>query len=218
MEVGNRPARRSALARLAAGVALTAAWLRAPGAVAQGTRLAPTPRDAEGPFYPRSLPADVDNDLMRVAGRSGSAQGIPLYLSGTVVDVEGRPLAGAVLELWQCDAHGSYHHVGHGGGQDTGFQGYGRTQADAEGRYTFRAMRPVPYGGRPAHLHFKLAHPAAAPLTTQLYVRGESAERGWSGGFARERDRLEITLAPASGREASAVESAYRFVLAPARA
>ena len=43
-------------------------------APAQGNRLAPTPQDAEGPFYPRSFPADADNDLMRVAGRPSIAQ------------------------------------------------------------------------------------------------------------------------------------------------
>jgi len=211
------PPRRRTLATLAAALLAPIAALVGP-AFAQATKLAPTPRDSEGPFYPRSFPADADSDLLRVAGRTGTAQGHALYLAGTVVDVDGRPLAGAVLELWQCDVHGAYHHVGHGGTLDPDFQGYGRATTDASGRYAFRALRPVPYGGRPAHLHFKVAHRDGAPLTTQLYVKGESTERGGFFGFSREREKLEIVLAPASGREAGAVEASYRFVLAPARA
>jgi len=71
----------------------------------------------------------------------------------------------------------------------------------------------VPYGGRPPHLHFKLAHAGARPLTTQIYPKGESAERfsgfGLSGRDARSR--LEFVLS--GGREANSFESTYDFVL-----
>ena len=89
------------------------------------------------------------------------------------------------------------------------------TVTDAEGRYAFRTIRPVPYGGRPPHLHFKLAHARAGPLTTQLYPRGESAER--SGGFGLSgrtaRSRLEFAPVPATGREPGALAATYDFVL-----
>jgi len=178
-----------------------------------GKRLAPTPQDAEGPFYPRSFPADADHDLMHVAGRPRAAQGQPLYLTGRVLATDGSPLAGAVLELWQCDVNGTYHHVGEGGTQDPDFQGYGRATAAADGGYAFVALRPVPYGGRPAHLHFRIARAGARTLTTQLYIKGESTERGFGGMFSRERDRLEIVPRPATGREANALAAGYDFVL-----
>ena len=178
-----------------------------------GKRLVPTPQDAEGPFYPRSFPADADHDLMRVAGRAGAAQGRPLYLTGRVLAIDGSPLSGAKLELWQCDVHGAYHHVGGGGTQDDDFQGYGRAMATADGGYAFVAMRPVPYGGRPAHLHFRITRDGARPLTTQLYLKGESAERGFGGMFSRERDRLLIAPEPAAGRDANALAARYDFVL-----
>ena len=73
-------------------------------------------------------------------------------------------------------------------------------------------MRPVPYGGRPAHLHFRVSRAGARTLTTQLYLKGESAER-FSGFFARERDRLEIAPVAAASRGANAVEASYTFVL-----
>lgn len=210
-------ARRHALRKVgwaaAAIAAGTARWL-VPSASAQpATGLAPTPRDAEGPFYPRSIPVDADADLTRVAGRSGAASGTPLYLAGRVVATDGKPVAGAVLELWQCDAHGTYHHVGASGRLDENFQGYGRATSASDGGYAFKTIRPVPYGGRPPHLHFRLSHPDARALTTQLYLKGESSERGWGGAFARERDRLEIAPVAAQGREPGALAASYTFVL-----
>lgn len=210
----SRPQRRRAVRWLAAAAAAPLAGLGAPLAGAQAQRLAPTPQDAEGPFYPRSFPADADADLMRIAGRGRAAQGTPLYLDGRVLSIDGTPLRGAVLELWQCDVHGTYHHVGGGGGKDEDFQGYGRVTAAADGRYAFVAMRPVPYGGRPAHLHFRITHAGHRRLTTQLYLQGESSERGFAGMFSPERDRLLISPQPAEGRERGAVAADYTFVLA----
>ena len=150
---------------------------------------------------------------MRVAGRAALAQGRPLHLGGRVLAIDGTPLAGATIELWQCDIHGEYHHVGGGGTQDENFQGYGRAVAAADGSYAFIAMRPVPYGGRPAHLHFRITRAGARPLTTQLYLKGEAAERGFGGMFSRERDRLLISPEPAAGRDANALGASYTFVL-----
>ena len=157
-------------------------------------RVAPTPPDAEGPFYPRTLPADRDGDLTRVAGRSGVAQGTPLYLAGTVRRTDGTPLSGTTVELWQCDALGVYHHVGATEPQDENFQGYGVVVTDADGRYAFRTIRPVAYPGRPPHLHFKLTPKSGPGLTTQLYVRGDGGPTSTFVG--RDRDRLSMTLAP----------------------
>ena len=213
MPIAQRLFRRRALARLAT----LAATLAAPGAVglagAQSRpALEPTPRDAEGPFYPTRLPADADFDLTRVAGRNKPAQGTPLVIAGRVLAVNGNPLAGARVELWQCDATGTYHHVG-GSVGDEDFQGYGAVTSDGEGRYAFRTIRPVAYGGRPPHLHFRITHARAQSLTTQLYPRGESAERmsGFGLSSREARSRLEFAMVPAA--EAGALAASYDFVL-----
>jgi protocatechuate 3,4-dioxygenase beta subunit len=205
------PARRrvaAALGALAFGAAL-------PRAGAQRA-LVPTPSQTEGPFYPRSLPADRDADLTRVAGRSGRARGVPLYLSGRVLSHDGDPLAGAAIELWQCDATGRYHHVGDPGPLDDDFQGYGATTADAQGRFAFVTIRPVAYPGRPPHLHFKLKHPSTPELTTQLYVAGDDARGDSVLSFSPRgtRERLSIALANAPEREPGALAATYDFVLA----
>lgn len=205
--------RRRLLYRLMGMLAFIAAPVMRPVAAQSRATLEPTPRDAEGPFYPTRMPADVDSDLTRVAGRSASARGTPLALSGRVLGTDGAPLAGAKLELWQCDVNGRYHHVdGDPGARDENFQGYGVTTTDSDGRFTFRTIRPVPYGGRPPHLHFKLAHARAQPLTTQIYPRGESAERGFGFGLsgAETRSRLEFVMKPG---QAGALAASYDFVL-----
>jgi protocatechuate 3,4-dioxygenase, beta subunit len=137
------------------------------------TRL-PTPRMTEGPFYPNTLPGDSDANLRVVAGRAGSASGTPLDFTGLVVDRNGRPRAGAKVEIWQCDNQGQYHHVGEPeGAGDANFQGYGAVLTDAEGRYTFRTIKPVPYPGRTPHIHFNVVEGGKRRLTSQIFIEGE---------------------------------------------
>lgn len=135
--------------------------------------LAPTPRQTAGPFYPFELPLEHDNDLVRVAGQPRLALGEIAHVVGRVLDTEGRPVADAQVEVWQCDRHGTYHHSRDRGEMDPGFQGFGRTVSAADGGYRFRTIQPVPYGGRTPHIHFRVIAPQRRPLTTQLYVRGE---------------------------------------------
>ena len=91
---------------------LTAALVFAPALLrAQSPRrLRPTPSQTEGPFYPVRLPADSDNDLLR-NGSQQYAKGRPASLEGTVTDVDGRPLAGATVEIWQWLELPVGHHV-----------------------------------------------------------------------------------------------------------
>src|SRR6476619_2000991 len=87
-----------------------------------------TPRQTPGPFYPLSFPQDADNDLIHVAGHQGTAQGTMTRISGRILEPEGRPVTGARVEIWQCDANGRYHYVRDGEGdrpRDEDFQGYG---------------------------------------------------------------------------------------------
>lgn len=145
----------------------------------------PTPPVTEGPFYPRRFPADTDADLTRVEGLAGRAEGTVLDLTGRVVDRTGRPRAGARVEIWQCDARGHYHLAGEPeAALDTRFQGFGAVATDAEGRYAFRTIRPVPYPGRTPHIHFIVAENGRRRLTSQMFVEGEP--RNARDGLYRE--------------------------------
>lgn len=131
-----------------------------------------TPAQTEGPFYPVSLPPDADFDLLR-NGTLAYGRGQPAWLEGTVADLQGRPVAGAQVEIWQCDETGHYHHPGDGGRADPAFQGFGRVRVAGDGRYRFRTIRPAPYSGRTPHIHVKVRLGQRELLTTQLYVAGE---------------------------------------------
>src|SRR5271170_1657127 len=137
--------------------------------------LVATPPQTEGPFYPTSLPSDTDNDLVQVRGQAAQAMGTILHLEGRVLDLNGRPVEGALIEIWQCDAQGLYDHPRQPGRErrDSAFQGYGRMLAVADGHYSFRAIKPVAYPGRAPHIHFKVATEAGGLLTSQFYIAGE---------------------------------------------
>lgn len=190
--------RRLALAATAASIALPS--LLAPVRLrAQGSgRLTPTPAQTEGPFYPVELPADRDADLLAQGARR-YGRGQPTWLGGTLVDVDGRALRGGVVEIWQCDVDGHYHHPGDGGRADPDFQGFGRMTVGADGRFRFRTIRPAPYSGRTPHVHVKVLLGGRERLTTQLYVRGEPRnERDgiWRRLSAAEREAVSWSFAP----------------------
>lgn len=167
-------------------------------------RVPATPRQTEGPFYPDVFPPDIDGDLVCVAGVGRPAHGEILDLGGRVADVSGAGLPGILVEIWQCDATGRYHHVGRPGG-DPGFQGYGRVVSALDGSYAFRTIRPVPYTGRTPHIHVKLRHPAGPTLTTQLYVAGEARNADdflYRRLDPAQRAAVTASLLPAGGGKA----------------
>ena len=137
--------------------------------------LQPTPRQPAGPFYPVELPVDDDADLTFVKGGTGRAKGQLTDLAGRILDINGRALQGARVEIWQCDANGRYRHPYDRGGEpvDANFQGHGHALTDNDGRYRFRTIRPVPYPGRTPHIHMAVFPDDAPSFVTQLYVRNE---------------------------------------------
>ncbi len=172
MSVKPLPSRRALLVRGAGLVAATAApaWLSP--ALAQGQVLRPTPSQTEGPYYPVALPVDTDGDLLRT-GAVAYPKGQAAWITGSVTDTRGTPLAGGVIEIWQCDQDGHYHHPGDGGRADPAFQGFGKVTLGKDGRYRFRTLKPAPYSGRTPHIHVKVKLEGKTLLTTQFYVQGD---------------------------------------------
>lgn len=183
--------RRRLLIASAAAVAAPA-WL--PPALAQSRTLRPTPSQTEGPFYPVSLPADSDADLLK-NGNAVYGKGQPTWVEGTVTDLAGVPVSGAVVEIWQCDHEGHYHHPGDGGKADPAFQGFGKVIVGRDGRYRFHTLKPVPYTGRTPHIHVKVRLDRAELLTTQLYVAGDPGnERDGIWRRMNEEARAAVTV------------------------
>ena len=182
--------------------------------------LATTPQQTEGPFYPVSFPTDMDNDLVQVRGQAAQAMGTMLHLQGRVLDSSGRTVPGAMVEIWQCDAQGIYDHPRQPGRErrDQAFQGYGRMLVDAEGRYSFRTLKPVAYPGRTPHIHFKVATAAGSQLTSQFYIAGETQnERDFvyrdAARSPQQRERIEMRLQPAPGLEPGALATSMDIVV-----
>lgn len=185
--------RRSTLTALGL---LSVPWLA--HAQAARTPLPLTPSQTEGPFYPVAIPADSDNDLL-VTGNQRYAPSQRARVGGVVMDPEGRPVRGAIVEIWQCDERGHYHHPQDGARADPAFQGFGRATVDAEGRYEFRTLRPARYSGRTPHIHVKVKLGRHELLTTQLYVQGDAGnERDglWRRLRAADREALTMPFTP----------------------
>jgi protocatechuate 3,4-dioxygenase beta subunit len=205
---------------LAGAVAVTASsFLLPPGSMAQ-QRLPTTPRQGEGPYYPTDWSGDADNDLVLVRGEAATAMGRVTHVRGRVLTISGEPVAGAVVEIWQCDAHGVYRHPRDETASrrsDPAFQCRGRTQTDKAGQYTFRTIRPVAYPGRTPHIHFKVSRPSGSELVTQMYVFGEpeNAHDGLLNSIRdrRQRESVIVRLEPADAIEPRALAGTFDIVL-----
>lgn len=154
-----------------------------------------TPSQVKGPFYPNTDQPDEDLDLTRIEGREGRARGRVIIVEGRVLDEQGEPVEDALVEIWQANAHGRYHHErdNNRAPLDPGFQGWGHVVTGAEGRYLFRTIKPGAYPAtddwsRPPHIHFKVARRGYHELITQMYFSGEPLN---------DVDRLLQALAPA---------------------
>lgn len=204
------PSRRHLLA--AAGASLLPFGANAAGLLA-------TPGQTEGPFYPTAFPADMDNDLVQVRGQAARAMGTVLHLEGRVLDLDGKPIQGALMEIWQCDAQGLYDHPRQPGRErrDSAFQGYGRMLVSGDGRYSFRTLKPVAYAGRSPHIHVKVATSAGRLLTSQFYIAGDTGNDrdGVFRGIRdpRQRALVEMKLAPAPGVETGAFATTMDIIL-----
>jgi len=141
--------------------------------------LTKTPRQTEGPFYPNKLPLDTDNDLLVINDNLTSAIGEITHLTGRVLDVKGKPIRNAQVEIWQVDGNGRYLHTADAkkGGSDKNFQGFGRFTTASTGEYYFRTVKPVPYPGRTPHIHVAVKIKGKKELVTQCYIKGNALNK-----------------------------------------
>ncbi len=210
---------RRTLGVAVAGTVMIVAWPSGPG-LAQALRLA-TPRQTEGPYYPLDWAGDSDADLVVVQGEAARAQGAIVHLHGRVLMPDLQPIAGARVEIWQCDAKGVYRHPRDERGdrrRDAGFQGRGRAATDRDGRYAFRTIRPVAYPGRTPHIHFRIDLPDRRQLITQMYVEGEplNARDGVLASIRdpKQRESVIVRLEPADRLESGARLGIFDIVIA----
>jgi protocatechuate 3,4-dioxygenase beta subunit len=168
----------------------------ASAAMAQGQRPR-TPGQFTGPFYPVGE-VPVRDDFTQFGG--GTAQGRIMDLTGRVIDQSGQPIPGARIVFWQSDAQGIYRHEkGTRTDQiDPHFAGFGAVSVANDGSFALRTILPVPYTGRPPHIHARVWVGGKEALTTQIYLDGQEAENGllFRAVSAFYGDRRRLTIAP----------------------
>ena len=135
----------------------------------------------DGPVFGEDALAPTDDDL--TAQHDGEPLGERIVVSGRVVDDAGRPVRGALVEVWQANAAGRYRHEVdmHPAPLDPNFSGAGRVLTDDDGAYRFVTIKPgaYPWGNhenawRPAHIHFSVFGRAFTQrLVTQMYFPGD---------------------------------------------
>jgi protocatechuate 3,4-dioxygenase beta subunit len=134
-----------------------------------------------GPLFGPDDIGALDSDLTRQ--HEGAPLGERIIVSGRVLDDNGRPVTGALVEVWQANAAGRYRHAmdNHDAPLDPNFSGGGRMLTDGEGRYRFLTIKPGAYpwrnhenAWRPPHIHFSLFGLGLAQrLVTQMYFPGD---------------------------------------------
>lgn len=160
--------------------------MRADAADAAAGLIGGTPRTIEGPLYVAGAPETTGFARMDDGSEDGKAE--ILILHGQVRDVNGTPLAGAKVEIWQANTLGNYSYF------DKSQSDYNLRRTvltDAEGRYAVRSIVPVGYacppggstegildaigrhGNRPAHIHFFVSADDHRHLTTQINIDGD---------------------------------------------
>lgn len=139
-----------------------------------------TPQQPEGPFYPVIDQIDKDADLIQVDGAKKIALGEIVIVQGVLTDQNCKPVAGALVEIWQACASGRYNHPSDPNTApiDPDFQYWGKAITDSKGQYRFRTIKPGSYPAdvgwiRPAHIHFKVSALGYIELITQMYFVGD---------------------------------------------
>lgn len=120
--------------------------------------LHPTPSNTEGPFYKEGAP-------FRTNLVEPTDQGIPLSVSGKVVDTQGAGISGAVVDVWHTDPDGNY--------DLNGYKHRARVAASSNAEYHFNTVVPGAYGSRPQHIHYRITGPGHRTLITQLYFESD---------------------------------------------
>jgi len=188
-----------------------------------------TPRTIEGPLYVAGAPLAQGEVRMD----DGSEEGVAtvMFLEGQVLDPQGQPLAGAIVDLWHANTRGTYSFFDQ---SQSAYNLRRRIVTDAEGRYRARSIVPSGYGcdpqgptqecldllgrhgQRPAHVHFFISAPGHRHLTTQINLAGDKYL--WDDFAYATRDGLVGEVVFHEGAEGRHAELKFDFQLQKALA
>ncbi len=171
---------------LVAGVPMAATNLFALWQNSEETALKPTPVEVLGPFFKKGAPNATN---LRVAGDPG----VPLRVSGRVVNTRGEKVEGARVDIWQADHHGVY--------DIKGYRYRTKVLTGAAAEYGIDTVMPGHYSDRPAqHIHYMITAPGHKTLITQLYFatdpyfEGDPDKNYHKGGIVDNRDLVKPVM------------------------
>lgn len=183
-----------------------------------------TERNLEGPLYVPNAPERQMGERLGI-----DADGDTLWLSGCVLDLDDRPIANALIDVWQCNSQGLYD-IQDPSQPDGNFRG--RFQTDTDGKYAFETVVPIGYNvpasgpsgemlrllgrhtWRAAHIHFKLSASGYVPLTTQIFIDGDQ-HLDSDTTFAVRSAIVELQKHLDSDRIKPVYTTEFNFVLKP---
>jgi catechol 1,2-dioxygenase len=208
--------------------------IRADEADERAGRAAGTPRAIEGPLYIAGAPQSKYEVRL---DEGEPPRGELVVMEGRVLDVDGKPVAGALVDVWHANEHGRYSHFDP---EQAEYALRRRIETDAQGRYRFRSFLPPGYaippnsptselfealgrhGNRPAHIHFLIAAPGLRTLTTQVNIPGDTYIDDDMAFATRDGLVLELEKnTPPAGYESLGVTAPFTrvrfdFVMQPA--
>jgi protocatechuate 3,4-dioxygenase alpha subunit len=167
-----------------------------------------TPSQTVGPFFSIGL------DRMNRANLAEGSAGERVAIHGRVLDGDGQPVPDAVLEIWQADADGRYHHSEHTVPRNnaTPFFGFGRIPADADGQFSFTTIKPGPVyhtDGKPQAPHLQISvfmRGLLRQLVTRMYFPDEPLNASDLVLQVVPESRRETLIARQNGPEENILE------------
>ncbi len=178
-----------------------------------------TPAEIEGPFYPLSGQADQDSDLTETAGYHGVADGQHIIVQGQILDTEGCFIENAMIDIWQANSSGRYHHPNdtNPAPLDPGFQGRAIIQSGKNGAFRFKTVMPGAYPVsetwiRPPHIHFKVSRKDYLTLTTQMYFPDEKLNEA-DLLFSKKKASEQLLMTAESGDKEELAVYRYNIIL-----
>lgn len=191
-----------------------------------------------GPFFVEDAPEyNCGDDI------ANGARGETCFVQGRVVGLDGSPIAGALLDIWQSDEDGFYDVQAQlQPGEAPQHRARAKLRSGPDGRFHFRSILaeayPIPHDGpvgrmlaatgrhpwRPAHLHFMIQAPGYETLITHVFRNGDryldsDVVFGVRSTLIADWNRQEAGMAPDGTRmERPFYTLDYDFVLNPAAA
>ncbi|KAI0894581.1 aromatic compound dioxygenase [Annulohypoxylon nitens] len=191
------------------------------------TDVDPTSSAILGPFWSPNAPfRENGGTIIQDPAKDGRV----VLMHGVISDlVTGKPIPGAVFDIWQASANGKYDFQDPDNQTPNNLRG--KFKADENGKYWFYCYYPTAYSlprdgpsfqllnmmdrhpMRPAHIHIMVTHPDYKGCTTQLYPK----EDEWlsSDTVFAVKDDLVVDFKPLEGDDKARLELDYNVILAP---